>query len=153
MLLNCFYIGSMLDLFLFLCQMLGSTYPDGSIRKILCQALDNQTVCLVNCCWPLPAQSFFVPSPMGLMTVFYCHDSGSDATPLGQPNSSPVNCCWTWPAQSFLVLSAVGIYDLIYVPSKTVYEFGNGVVSLTRRGVSLSKKSPHLLHRTFAWTT
>jgi hypothetical protein len=24
------------------------------------------------CCWPLPAQSFFVPSPLGLATIFYC---------------------------------------------------------------------------------
>jgi hypothetical protein len=24
------------------------------------------------CCWPLPAQSFFGPSPLGLATVFYC---------------------------------------------------------------------------------
>jgi hypothetical protein len=24
------------------------------------------------CCWPLPAQSFFGPSPLGLETIFYC---------------------------------------------------------------------------------
>jgi hypothetical protein len=24
------------------------------------------------CCWPLPAQSFFGPSPSGLATIFYC---------------------------------------------------------------------------------
>jgi hypothetical protein len=24
------------------------------------------------CCWPLPAQSFFGPSPLGLATIFYC---------------------------------------------------------------------------------
>jgi hypothetical protein len=24
------------------------------------------------CCWLLPAQSFFGPSPLGLMTIFYC---------------------------------------------------------------------------------
>jgi hypothetical protein len=27
---------------------------------------------LVNCCWPSPSQSFLVPSPAGLMTIFYC---------------------------------------------------------------------------------
>jgi hypothetical protein len=30
------------------------------------------SVCLVNCCWPSPGQSFLVPSPAGLMTIFYC---------------------------------------------------------------------------------
>jgi hypothetical protein len=25
-----------------------------------------------NCCWPLPVQSFSGPSPMGLVTIFYC---------------------------------------------------------------------------------
>jgi hypothetical protein len=25
------------------------------------------------CCWPLPAQSFSGPSPLGLATIFYCH--------------------------------------------------------------------------------
>jgi hypothetical protein len=24
------------------------------------------------CCWPLPAQSFFGPIPLGLATIFYC---------------------------------------------------------------------------------
>jgi hypothetical protein len=26
----------------------------------------------VNCCWLLPAQSFLVPSSLGLMTILYC---------------------------------------------------------------------------------
>jgi hypothetical protein len=26
----------------------------------------------VNCCWALPAQSFLVPCPLGLATIFYC---------------------------------------------------------------------------------
>jgi hypothetical protein len=25
-----------------------------------------------NCCWPSPEQSFLVPSPTGLMAIFYC---------------------------------------------------------------------------------
>jgi hypothetical protein len=25
-----------------------------------------------NCCWPSPAQSFSGPSPLGLVTIFYC---------------------------------------------------------------------------------
>jgi hypothetical protein len=39
----------------------------------------------VNCCWPLPAQSFLVLSPTGLMTIFYClspHPLG----PIGPPS-------------------------------------------------------------------
>jgi hypothetical protein len=29
--------------------------------------------CVVyNCCWPSPAQSFSGPSPVGLLTIFYC---------------------------------------------------------------------------------
>jgi hypothetical protein len=31
---------------------------------------DGSVFCL--CCWPLPAQSFSGPSPLGLVTVFYC---------------------------------------------------------------------------------
>jgi hypothetical protein len=27
---------------------------------------------LCTCCWPLPAQSFSGPSPLGLETIFYC---------------------------------------------------------------------------------
>jgi hypothetical protein len=27
---------------------------------------------LLNCCWHSPAQWFLVPSPTGLMTIFYC---------------------------------------------------------------------------------
>jgi hypothetical protein len=32
---------------------------------------DDESV-VYNCCWPLPAQSFSGPSPVGLVTVFYC---------------------------------------------------------------------------------
>jgi hypothetical protein len=31
------------------------------------------TKSVVNCCWPSPAKWFFIPSPAGLMTIFYCH--------------------------------------------------------------------------------
>jgi hypothetical protein len=31
---------------------------------------DGSVFCM--CCWPLPAQSFSGPSPLGLATVFYC---------------------------------------------------------------------------------
>jgi hypothetical protein len=31
---------------------------------------DGSVFCI--CCWPLPAQSFFGPSPLGLATIFYC---------------------------------------------------------------------------------
>jgi hypothetical protein len=32
----------------------------------------NFDLCLINCCWSSPAQSLLVPSPAGLMTIFYC---------------------------------------------------------------------------------
>jgi hypothetical protein len=36
------------------------------------------SVSRVNCCWPSSAQSFLVPGPAGLMTIFFsCHDFGS----------------------------------------------------------------------------
>jgi hypothetical protein len=31
---------------------------------------DGSLFCI--CCWPLPAQSFLGPSPLGLATIFYC---------------------------------------------------------------------------------
>jgi hypothetical protein len=33
----------------------------------VCQVRSGQ----INCCWPLAAESFLVPGPMGLMTIFY----------------------------------------------------------------------------------
>jgi hypothetical protein len=33
---------------------------------------DCLAMCLVKFCWPSPAQSFLVPSPAGLMIIFYC---------------------------------------------------------------------------------
>jgi hypothetical protein len=53
--------------------------------------------------------------------------------------SSPVNCYWPSPAESFLVSSPAGTHDLIYVRSKTVYEYVNGAQPSTRRGVCLSE--------------
>jgi hypothetical protein len=35
----------------------------------------------VNCCWSSPAQSFLVPSPAGLMKIFYTLDSEGHASP------------------------------------------------------------------------
>jgi hypothetical protein len=36
-------------------------------------ALRREEECVIyNCCWPSPAQPFLVPSPAGLMTMFYC---------------------------------------------------------------------------------
>jgi hypothetical protein len=35
---------------------------------------------LLNCCWPSPAQEYLVPSPTGLINIFYCLD-GSASLP------------------------------------------------------------------------
>jgi hypothetical protein len=32
----------------------------------------DRSVSRVNCCWPSPAQSFLVPSPVEHMTTFFC---------------------------------------------------------------------------------
>jgi hypothetical protein len=69
---------------------------------------------------------------------------------LGVIQSSLVNYCWPSPAQSFLVFSPIWTHDLIYIRSKTVYVFGNGVSSSTRGGVCLSNSVPYLLHYNFA---
>jgi hypothetical protein len=44
------------------------------LRSCFCGApsLTRERVCLCICCWPLPAQSFSGPSPLGLTTLFYC---------------------------------------------------------------------------------
>jgi hypothetical protein len=40
----------------------------------------------LNCCWPSPAQSFLVLSPMGLMTIFYWQ--------LWEPSAQPDSLTW-----------------------------------------------------------
>jgi hypothetical protein len=34
--------------------------------------IHDQFVCRVNYCWSSPAQSFLIPGPAGLMTIFLC---------------------------------------------------------------------------------
>jgi hypothetical protein len=48
--------------------------PDLDYLSCSCGApsLTRGRVCLFMCCWPLPAQSFSGPSPLGLATIFYC---------------------------------------------------------------------------------
>jgi hypothetical protein len=56
--------------------------------------------------------------------------------------SSPVNCCWPSPGQLFLVSSPNKTHNLIYVRSKTVYMFGNGVSSQMRGHYGLLSYDP-----------
>jgi hypothetical protein len=70
--------------------------------------------------------------------------------PTNKLQTGSVVGCWSSPAQSFLVSSPVGTHDLIYLSSKTVYVFGNGVFPSTRGTVCLSEEAPRLLHRSFA---
>jgi hypothetical protein len=35
-------------------------------------SLTRGWVCVYNCCWSSPAQSFSGPNPVGLVTIFYC---------------------------------------------------------------------------------
>jgi hypothetical protein len=39
---------------------------------LLMDELMVSPLCLLNCSWPSPAHLFLVPSPTGLMTIFYC---------------------------------------------------------------------------------
>jgi hypothetical protein len=48
--------------------------------------------------------------------------------------SRQVNSFWHLPAQSFFIPSPVETHGLIYIRSKTVYMFGNGVSYLTKWG-------------------
>jgi hypothetical protein len=43
------------------------------LRVCSCGALSltRERVCVYNCCWTSPAQSFLCPSPAGLVTIFY----------------------------------------------------------------------------------
>jgi hypothetical protein len=52
--------------------------------------------------------------------------------------SSPLHGRRPSTAQPFSVFVPVGIYDVIYVRSKTVYMFVNGVFSSTKGGVGVS---------------
>jgi hypothetical protein len=65
-------------------QCLGIKHPSGAYNQIFITVRQLQ-VCwygvlsltedgfvIYNCCWPSTAQSFLVPSPVGLATIFYC---------------------------------------------------------------------------------
>lgn len=60
----------------------------------------SQLVSQVNCSWPLPAQSFLVPGPTELMTIFFCLTSHASPSMVSQ-----VNCCWSLPAHPFFASS------------------------------------------------
>jgi hypothetical protein len=57
--------------------------------------------CLLNCCWPSPAQWFLVPSPMGLTTIFYSQTALGAFRPLRLSlikawlKVKVKVCCWT----------------------------------------------------------
>jgi hypothetical protein len=57
-----------------------------------------------------PAQSFLVPSPAGIMTIFHC---------LTTPGITQL------PAQSFFGSGLVGTPEQIFIRSKAIYVFGN----------------------------
>jgi hypothetical protein len=64
---------------------LGIKHPFGAYDQIFITCMTIRVFFLVRrplwredgsdfyiCCWPLPEQSFFGPSPLGLATIFYC---------------------------------------------------------------------------------
>jgi hypothetical protein len=86
-------------------------------------------VCLVNCRWLSPGQSFLVPSPAGLMTIFYC------LTTLGTHWLQSSQMLQALVSTVDLDFGRVGTHGLIYVRSKTVNVFRNGISSSTRGGI------------------
>jgi hypothetical protein len=42
------------------------------VGQLISTRLPAETEGRVNCCWSSPPRSFLVPSPAGLMTIFYC---------------------------------------------------------------------------------
>jgi hypothetical protein len=93
----------------------------------------------LNCCWPLPPQSFLasslakiheqdlcslidacvseVGSPLrkGEGSVFLCRHYVYCTIGNSVPNCLP-NCCWSWPAQRWLVPSLKGLVTIIHCP-------------------------------------
>jgi hypothetical protein len=54
-------------------------------RQLLKRVRRCLSVCLINCYWSSPSQSFLAPSPSGPMTIFFC------PTALGVLQFTPVN--------------------------------------------------------------
>jgi hypothetical protein len=76
------------------------------------------------------------------MYIFVCLCLCIPSYLLSPIQPRPVNRCWPSPVQSFFVSSLVGTHNIIYVLSKSVYEyvFQNGVSSLTRGGFVFRSK-------------
>jgi hypothetical protein len=49
---------------------------------------------LVNCCWSSPAQSFLVPSPARLLTIFYFLTTRSRATVVVEELNKQTGLFW-----------------------------------------------------------
>jgi hypothetical protein len=79
------------------------------IRKIRPKRECLLTDWLLNCCWPSPAQWFFVPSPAGLMTIFYSLTALGAFRLLWWLLVGWVNCCWASPVQPVLIPSPAGL--------------------------------------------
>jgi hypothetical protein len=65
----------------------------------------------VNCCRSSPVQSFLVPSPAGLMSIFYCL-SALGVVQLGRNNLWLLNRCWPSSAQWCLVQSSTRLMTI-----------------------------------------
>jgi hypothetical protein len=57
---------------------------------------DGSVFCI--CCWPLPAQSFSGPIPLGLATVFYCLRFETSLFVASYDSQGLINC-WNLPPQ------------------------------------------------------
>jgi hypothetical protein len=96
---------------------LGIKHPSGAYDQIFITCVtvtvlflwgafsDERSGLSFVCCWPLPAQSFSGPSPLGLQTIFYClrFETSISSPPMTRrvtvevfdPASTRVYSCWS----------------------------------------------------------
>jgi hypothetical protein len=84
-------------------------------RCIICFINPLNTDCLLNCCWPSPAQWFLAPISARFMTIFYFRQASAfkDCPVLSS------KLLLVLASQSFFVSGPVGTHDHIFVLSKT----------------------------------
>jgi hypothetical protein len=74
-------------------------------------SLYSLTAWLQNCCWPSPAQWLFVPSPTGLIAIFYSLTALESFRPL-----TPVSTHWLSESESLYDWRSVGQCVLVSSP-------------------------------------
>jgi hypothetical protein len=163
--------------------------PIWGLRPDLYYLYDNYGLALVGrpfwredgldfyiCCWPLPAQSFFGPSPLGLATIFYCltfetslfvasYDSQGHGGGIRSRLHTGISLCFSSPhyiafcrttqkTRSPTVLLLLRVYSLPMNGSLVWWVNNLFTVPLPRNGrrLSLSYRSCHNMMSYYAWS-